>query len=224
METFFNVHPAALRFQTLDEESFRLLKEDIAARGVLEPIKYRIKNGKRELLDGRNRLAVCRELGIACPSCRVRLKDEEVEDFIFSLNLHRRHIKPIALDRLRRIARVVAARQEGKTTTAIAKVEGVSQTLICDDLRLVQKTDPQLAATFPVKIKGLDGRLQAARHKETKRAKRYAQNLLSPDRITKLALVGGRLKLIMSGDEYVLSISEAQHLYARLGKLLARAS
>ena len=81
------VHPAADAFPMMNAEQFEGLKADIKENGQNDSIVY----WKGQLIDGRNRLKACRELGIEPNECEV---DEETEPvaFILSANLHRRHL------------------------------------------------------------------------------------------------------------------------------------
>lgn len=82
-------HPAAELFPMLDEEAFAALKQDIERHGQRVPIA--MYGGA--VLDGRNRLRACRELGIAPLVVDVPL---EVDPWVYvvSLNLRRRHLAP----------------------------------------------------------------------------------------------------------------------------------
>jgi ParB-like chromosome segregation protein Spo0J len=90
-QTEYEVHPAASLFPMMDAESFARLKADIKENGQEKPITF--FDGK--LLDGRNRMMACHDLGIEPLS-------EEIEDagdgsfdpfkWVLSMNLHRRHL------------------------------------------------------------------------------------------------------------------------------------
>lgn len=90
-QTEYEVHPAATLFPMMDAESFERLKSDIKENGQEKPITF--FDGK--LLDGRNRMMACQDLGIEPLS-------EEIEDagdgsfdpfkWVLSMNLHRRHL------------------------------------------------------------------------------------------------------------------------------------
>ena len=90
-QTEYEVHPAATLFPMMDAESFERLKADIKENGQEKPITF--FDGK--LLDGRNRMMACQDLGIEPLS-------EEIEDagdgsfdpfkWVLSMNLHRRHL------------------------------------------------------------------------------------------------------------------------------------
>jgi hypothetical protein len=71
----------------MSESEFQALKEDIQTHGQLEPILY----WKEMLVDGRNRLKACEELGIE--PREVELTDEtDPVDYVISHNLHRRNL------------------------------------------------------------------------------------------------------------------------------------
>lgn len=90
-QTEYEIHPAATLFPMMGEAEFQQLKQDIKENGQQKWITF--YDGK--LLDGRNRMRACEELGIE-PST------EEIEDsgdgtfdpfkWVLSMNLHRRHL------------------------------------------------------------------------------------------------------------------------------------
>lgn len=85
------IHPAATLFPMMDAASFEMLKADIKENGQEKCITF--FDGM--LLDGRNRMKACEELGIEPLT-------EEIEDsgdgsfdpfrWVLSMNLHRRHL------------------------------------------------------------------------------------------------------------------------------------
>jgi ParB-like chromosome segregation protein Spo0J len=87
----YEIHPAATLFPMMDPDSFQRLKADIKENGQEKCITF----FDGQLLDGRNRMKACEELGIE-PSI------EEIEDggdgkfdpfrWVLSVNLHRRHL------------------------------------------------------------------------------------------------------------------------------------
>ncbi len=90
-QTQYEIHPAATIFPMMDEVSFAALKADIEKNGQQKWITF--YQGK--VLDGRNRLRACLELGI-------EPEGEEIDDdgsgqfdpyqWVLSMNLHRRHL------------------------------------------------------------------------------------------------------------------------------------
>ncbi len=87
-------HPHAERFPLMDGEKRVSFEEDIGTNGQRESVKYRMKDGARQGLDGRNRVKACESLGIECRYEKVFIDDDQAEGYIDSLNLHRRHLTP----------------------------------------------------------------------------------------------------------------------------------
>lgn len=82
------IHPAANIFPLMDEEAFKALKADIDVNGQREPVVF--CDGK--LIDGRNRLRACQELGIDPSDCELEAGADPVA-YVLSANLHRRQLK-----------------------------------------------------------------------------------------------------------------------------------
>ena len=80
-------HPAADLFPMMDAAAHEELKADIAKHGQRRPVIF-IGN---QVLDGRNRLKACNELGIE-PKREEAPADVDPFEFVLSLNLHRRHL------------------------------------------------------------------------------------------------------------------------------------
>ncbi|MEM6623099.1 MAG: ParB/RepB/Spo0J family partition protein [Pseudomonadota bacterium] len=79
-------HEFAKLFPMIQGEALAELSADIRANGVQEPFVFI----GREILDGRNRYMIARELGIAYPRCEY-LGDDPL-GFVISKNMHRRHL------------------------------------------------------------------------------------------------------------------------------------
>lgn len=84
------IHPAANLFPGMDEDSFQALKGDIAKHGQRELVT--LYRGK--LIDGRNRVAACEELGIDWEAGELVEDDGPIDpyEYVLSINLHRRHL------------------------------------------------------------------------------------------------------------------------------------
>ena len=83
-------HPAAALIPLLDGGEFRQLRQNIQARGLLEPIV--LLEGK--VLDGRNRLRACKELGIEPRFKEWNRNDGDPYEYVWSQNAERRHLAP----------------------------------------------------------------------------------------------------------------------------------
>lgn len=79
-------HPAARLFPMMSQAELSKLAEDIKKNGQLEPISL---YGDL-ILDGRNRAAVCKMLGIAPMS--VQVEPSSPVQYVMAKNLHRRHL------------------------------------------------------------------------------------------------------------------------------------
>lgn len=114
-ETEWEVHPAANAFPMHSEDEFIALCEDIRAEGQREPIKV----CRGLIIDGRNRYRACKELGLAIKAVEVNIPEEKIAEYVFSLNLSRRHLNPgqravIALKDWDRTEAESRARKQGK--------------------------------------------------------------------------------------------------------------
>lgn len=84
----YQIHSAAELFPSMSEEDFAQLKADIEQNGQKMPILvYR-----NRIVDGRERLRACRELGIEPEYKDVGKLDVPTQSYIVSQNLHRRHL------------------------------------------------------------------------------------------------------------------------------------
>jgi ParB-like chromosome segregation protein Spo0J len=84
----YSLHPAVEIFPAMDESSFSGLVEDIRANGQLEPILV----WRGQVIDGRNRLNACEQLGIEPKIREVDSNEDDLIGLVLSLNLHRRHL------------------------------------------------------------------------------------------------------------------------------------
>lgn len=155
-------HPAARLFPMMTDKELSELAEDIKENGQLEPISL---YGDL-ILDGRNRAAVCKMLGIQ-PNT-VRIETDSPVHFVISKNLHRRHLTisqqgMIAAEmvpflkeeaRERQISYLKQNQKDGplvpngtdggRATEAAAKAFDVSRNTV-ERAVVVKKHDPELA-------------------------------------------------------------------------------
>jgi N6-adenosine-specific RNA methylase IME4/Trp operon repressor len=82
------IHEAAYLFPEMQEQEFAELKEDIRVNGLRMPI---LTCGGI-VVDGRNRLRACIELGIIPRFEEIQAANESIWQAVISINLHRRHL------------------------------------------------------------------------------------------------------------------------------------
>ena len=81
-------HAATSIFPAMGEAEFQELKADIAKNGLRQPILvYR-----NQVIDGRERMRACTELGIEPQYKAVDVTEKTVAEYIVSMNLKRRHL------------------------------------------------------------------------------------------------------------------------------------
>jgi ParB-like chromosome segregation protein Spo0J len=85
----YEVHPVANLFPMMTESELSKLKKDILKNGQLEMIAF--WNGM--LIDGRNRMRACEELGIE-PETADLPEEEDPFQYVLTKNLHRRQLHP----------------------------------------------------------------------------------------------------------------------------------
>lgn len=141
----------------LTDEEFAMLKADIAKRGVVVPI---VLDDSGNILDGHNRIAAIAQLEAETPGLQIpydttvvsRLSEPEKRDYVFSINLKRRH-----LSEQQRLSLLVSLRTEGKTREEIAEIAGVSPVTVW---RQLKDAETNGLFTQPEYVMGKDGKLR----------------------------------------------------------------
>lgn len=87
-EPILKFHDVANIFPMMTATEFETIKNDIAINGLREPIY--LYEGK--IIDGRNRYNACLETGVKPIYRNYEGTENELIDFVISLNLHRRHL------------------------------------------------------------------------------------------------------------------------------------
>jgi hypothetical protein len=83
------IHPAADIFPMIEGAPFQGLKDDIARNGLLQPVEL----WENRVIDGRNRLRACEELGIEPTYRHVSVRPDSCPvSYALSANIHRRHL------------------------------------------------------------------------------------------------------------------------------------
>lgn len=179
-------HPFAELFPLIEGDEWEAFKKSIQkTNGNETPVAYRLVNGRKEGLDGRNRERACQELGLECTYTKVFLGDAEAKEFILRKNVHRRH-----MTRELRQQIVGDLRSEGKSTRQIAEVLGVNHSTIVRDINDVNSNsgganappEPRSRTTVaggafappePEKVTGSDGKTYPAK-KPSREVETYA--------------------------------------------------
>lgn len=118
--TELEIHPAAHLLPMQTKEDYERMREDIRHIGQTDPVE--LLNGK--ILDGRNRSKACQELGIPVKVVDVEIPEEKINAYIYSRNLHRRHLNKgqiavMALEFLPELKREARGRQIKNLRAAI---------------------------------------------------------------------------------------------------------
>lgn len=87
----YETHPAADLFPMLDGAELKALADDIKAHGLHNPITLYTLDGKRQILDGRNRARACEMAGVS-PAFEAWGGEGSPVEWVVSQNLHRRHL------------------------------------------------------------------------------------------------------------------------------------
>jgi ParB-like chromosome segregation protein Spo0J len=90
------IHPLADRFPMMSDSELKELAADIEKHGLKEKVLFTKIDGKRVLIDGRNRMAACFLIGQK-PEVQLlggNLEESTIEALIISRNVHRRHLSP----------------------------------------------------------------------------------------------------------------------------------
>lgn len=82
------VHPAANIFPLMNQEEYTRLRDDIDKNGLRESLVF----WQNKLVDGRNRLRACEELGIEPGESELDEEQDPVA-YVISANMHRRQLK-----------------------------------------------------------------------------------------------------------------------------------
>jgi hypothetical protein len=119
------LHPLTEKYPPMEADEFAAFKADLAEHGQKNPIW--LFEGK--VLDGRNRLRACLELGLDPVFAEFAGTEAEAEAFVDSQNLHRRHLTRELRQKL-----AVELRTKGLSARVIAQQLGCGETTVRRDL------------------------------------------------------------------------------------------
>jgi len=171
------VHPAAELFPMMSETEFQAMKEDIRIHGQNDDVL--IWNGK--LLDGRNRLRACTELGIE-PGWSELPKTIDPVAWVLSHNLHRRHL---TTSQRGMVATKLATLLQGEKKTdagiqASSQIEAAEKLNVSRDSvqkarKVKQKATPEVVAAVESGTMSLNAAVATTKPKATQAEKDAAK-------------------------------------------------
>jgi hypothetical protein len=118
--------PAFQYLPPMAEGDYQRLKESIARHGFLAGNEVLLLEDGR-ILDGHHRAKACAELGIQCPTRVVEVPEEDRWDFVYLMNVPRRHL--LVEDRTR-LVREYLHRHPAESDRSIARASSVSPTTV----------------------------------------------------------------------------------------------
>lgn len=170
---------ATPKFQPFDDlppSQYKRLKDDIEARGIVNPI---LVDEHDKTIDGHQRRKVCADLGIECPRVVIEgLTDTEKMSLAIALNMFRRHLSGVE-----RTTALHDLSKLGMSVRRIADATGLSKSQVHRDLSGVpsgtpENVDPETGeivsptgdtstdvdtAATPARVTGKDGRSHPAK-------------------------------------------------------------
>jgi hypothetical protein len=149
-----DVHPAANIVPMLEGAAYESLKEDIRTNGQQVPVVL----WKGSVIDGRNRMRVCHELGVSPRTIELdSLPNESPTMYVLSANLHRRHLSPSQLamvaarardqfDREAKLRQARLAHASGDARDLAGRAVGVSGKSVDYATRVLKDGVPELVS------------------------------------------------------------------------------
>lgn len=148
----YEVHPIASVFPMMSNDEFKALKSDIKEHGLREPIVF----WKNMLVDGRNRLKACEELGIEADESELMDETDPVA-WVISHNLHRRHL---TTGQRADVAAKIATLRRGEAGNG-RKVDGSKDTSISEAASQMKVSPASVKRAKKVHAKGSEAVKQA---------------------------------------------------------------
>lgn len=147
----YKAHPAAEIFPLMTGAEFDALVKDIKENGLREPITLH----EGEILDGRNRLRACEQLGIK-PKFEEWDADGTPQTYVVSKNLHRRHLDAsqramiaarLANVEVGQVGRGRPALDVGITTSNAAELLNIHRSTVADARKVLREgTEEEIEA------------------------------------------------------------------------------
>jgi hypothetical protein len=94
----YKVHPIAAAFPRMPGDELAALVKDIREHGLRHPIDFELYKDEKIIVEGLTRLVACKQAGVKPRFHQVTFKsDEELSAYVWSQNVHRRHLTPSQL-------------------------------------------------------------------------------------------------------------------------------
>lgn len=148
-----NFHPISAEYPLLEGSEFEKLADDIAARGLEEPIW----TFRGSIIDGRNRFRACEARGVEPKYREWKGKETDLAAFVRSMNRRRRHL---TMEQQREAVESKLLDNPDKSNRLIAKETGASDKTVAKLRKNMESTAdiPQLSKTV-----GADNKERPAR-------------------------------------------------------------
>lgn len=227
-----HIHPAANIVPLLEGLAFEALKADIRENGLHMPIAV----WEGQILDGRNRMRACEELGIRPNVLEIKsLPGDSPTLYVLSANLHRRHLSPSQLAMVGARAR---ARFDAEAKLRQARKTGTNE--VCGDARdlagqavgvsgkTIDYASKVLKAGVPELVAACDaGKLAVSRAAQLvelapdKQLKAFASGKLTGHALANASGPTSRHSRGVGFDQLVVRAREVQQLLGSLGSARA---
>lgn len=157
-------HPYAELFPMMSVQDLSGLREAIRIEGFKEENPIILRDGK--ILDGRNRYAVCAELGVTPVIKHFKGTDTEALAYVLRHNLHRRHLttsqKALVAARLLSAAGKKGDKAGGPTQAILASQLSISERSIRNAVKLLREK-PEAADAVQAGQATVDGEVNAGK-------------------------------------------------------------
>lgn len=176
------VHPLANTFPMMSDGELKELAADIEKNGQLTPVQFALVDGKKTLIDGRNRLAACFLIGKKPEEVTVAnsdiFKDEAtIEAYIVSQNVYRRHLTP---EQRAAVLEAVIKAAPGKSDRELGRAANVSHKTIGRTRKKMESTGTLVPSS---KRTGKDGKARAVPKAKPKKPVAEPTSTPPPDQL-----------------------------------------
>ena len=148
-------HDLSSAFDTASKEDYQGIKDSIAKNGYDEHQPVILFEDR--ILDGYHRAKACDELGIEAPVRQFPGTDEEALDYVFKMNLDRRHLTQ------RSKAMALIVRNDKLPASKRSSVVAIAARVGMRDTRFAKQLERLAAVDIEVALKVVRGEISAAK-------------------------------------------------------------